>query len=593
MLKLFSFFKPYWKRFVVVVLLTLGQSVGTLSLPYLMSDIVDIGILKKGVTTAGVVGTNATQFTYILKMGGWMLLLSAFTMACAVGAGYLASLNAASIARDLRSKVFKRVESFSQADMNKFGVPSLIIRSTNDIAQVQQMSFMVQRVALIAPLMAIGAVFMTIRTNAQLAWTIVAVIPILAVIVVLTARYALPLFRTVQKKQDKLNEVAREGLTGVRVIRAFTRQSSQRMRFQEANDDLTTLTLKVNNVLVTLMPIMTIVIQFLSVAIIWFGAKMIGGGSLQLGSLMAFLQYTTQLMMAVMMLSMIFIMLPRAGVSAERVDAVITTTPSIVSSSTPLPYTDKAPLIFDDVSFKFAGADEPTLCNISFTAEPGTTTAIIGSTGSGKSTILALTERLYDPSKGTITFDGVALKDADLYELRKRIGYTPQKAVLFSGTIADNLRMGKADASEDEMWEALRIAQAEDFVRALPDGLAARVAEGGGNFSGGQKQRLAIARALIRKPSLYLFDDSFSALDLKTDARLRAAMAPHVRDAIVVTVAQRISTINHADQILVVDEGRIVEKGTHKTLMQKSEVYRDIARSQLTAEEWEAATCQA
>lgn len=590
MSKVFKNFKPYIPLIFVIMVLTVGQVMGTLELPNQMSDIVDIGIVSKGITdpaTQGA-GTSATQMSYIINKGLLMLLISALTVTFSICAGYLASRISAGIARDLRSKVFSRVEAFSLGDIDKFSIASLIIRSTNDIAQVQQISFMLMRIALIAPLTAVGAIYMALKTDAKLAWIIAVAIPLLAVIIVLVARYAMPLFRNVQKKQDQLNQVAREGLTGVRVIRAFNRQSTQRLRFENANDDLTAITLKVNNIMVTLMPVMMLIVQLVTIAIIWWGAHYIDSGSLQIGSMMAFLQYAMQLMTSVMMLSMIFIMLPRAGVSAERVDEVLQTIPSITSPENPCSLSGDASVKFDDVSFKFEGAEEPALCNISFEAKPGTTTAIIGSTGSGKSTLLALAEHLYRPSQGRIYVNGCALEAADEIDLRNRIGYTPQKALLFSGTIADNLRIGKPDATEDDMWEALKIAQAYDFVSALPDKLNSEVSQGGKNFSGGQKQRLAIARAIIRKPDIYLFDDAFSALDLTTDAKLRHALSSITQESAVITVAQRISTITHADQILVIDDGRIVGKGTHEELLAENAVYQDIARSQLSEEELSA-----
>lgn len=590
MSKVFKNFKPYLPLVLIIIVLTVGQVMGTLELPNQMSDIVDIGIVAKGITDPATQGSgsSATQMTYILNKGLLMLLVSGVTVAFSIGAGYLASRISAGIARDLRSKVFSRVEAFSLGDIDKFSIASLIIRSTNDIAQVQQISFMLMRIALIAPLMAIGAIYMALKTDAKLAWIIAVAIPLLAIIISLVARYAMPLFRNVQKKQDALNQVAREGLTGVRVIRAFNRQPTQRLRFEKANNDLTNNALRVNNIMVTLMPIMMLIVQLVSIAIIWWGAQYINSNSLQIGSMMAFLQYAMQLMTSVMMLSMIFIMLPRAGVSAERVDEVLQTAPSITSPDRPCSLSGSASVKFDDVSFKFEGAEEPALCNISFEAKAGTTTAIIGSTGSGKSTLLALIEHLYRPSKGEIFVNGCALETADEIDLRDRIGYTPQKALLFSGTIAENLRIGKPDASENEMWQALKIAQAYDFVSALPDKLDSEVSQGGKNFSGGQKQRLAIARAVIRKPDIYLFDDAFSALDLTTDAKLRHALSAITGNSVVITVAQRISTITHADQILVIDDGRIVGVGTHEELLANNVVYQDIARSQLSEEELSA-----
>lgn len=587
MTKLLKNFKPYIGVIIVIIFLTIGQVRATLELPNQMSEIVDVGIVQKGITnpvTQGA-GTAATQLSYILNKGALMLLITVLYMICAVAAGYLASKVSAGVARDLRAKVFSRVEAFSLADIDKFSIASLIIRSTNDIAQVQQMSFMLLRIALIAPFMAIGAILMTLKADGQLTWIIGVAIPLLAVLVGITARFAMPLFRSVQKKSDRLNQVAREGLTGVRVIRAFNRQDLQRERFNATNTELTATTLRVNKLMTTILPIMMFIIQAVSVAIIWFGAKLIDTGGLQIGSLMAFLQYAMQILTAVMMLSMILIMLPRASVSAERINEVLETDPTIFDPENPRIPGNDAKVEFKDVSFAFEGADEPALSNISFTATAGTTTAIIGSTGAGKSTLINLIERLYQATSGTITVNDVPVGDVSQEELHNRLGYAPQTAVLFSGTIADNLLIGNENATEEDMWTALEVAQAKAFVEELPEKLDSYVSQGGKNFSGGQKQRLAIARAIIRKPDVYLFDDTFSALDLTTDAKLRAALEPITKEAVVIMVAQRISTITHADQIIVIDEGRIAGVGTHEELLATNEVYQEIAHSQLSEEE--------
>ncbi|MBK5211349.1 MAG: ABC transporter ATP-binding protein [Coriobacteriia bacterium] len=587
MTKLLKNFKPYLGVIIVIIFLTIGQVRATLELPNQMSEIVDVGIVQKGITnpvTQGA-GTAATQLSYILNKGALMLLITVLYMICAVAAGYLASKVSAGVARDLRAKVFSRVEAFSLADIDKFSIASLIIRSTNDIAQVQQMSFMLLRIALIAPFMAIGAILMTLKADGQLTWIIGVAIPLLAILVGITARFAMPLFRSVQKKSDRLNQVAREGLTGVRVIRAFNRQDLQRERFNATNTELTATTLRVNKLMTTILPIMMFIIQAVSVAIIWFGAKLIDTGGLQIGSLMAFLQYAMQILTAVMMLSMILIMLPRASVSAERINEVLETDPTIFDPENPRIPGNDAKVEFKDVSYAFKGADEPALSNISFTATAGTTTAIIGSTGAGKSTLINLIERLYQATSGTITVNDVPVGDVSQEELHNRLGYAPQTAVLFSGTIADNLLIGNENATEEDMWTALEVAQAKAFVEELPEKLDSYVSQGGKNFSGGQKQRLAIARAIIRKPDVYLFDDTFSALDLTTDAKLRAALEPITKEAVVIMVAQRISTITHADQIIVIDEGRIAGVGTHEELLATNEVYQEIAHSQLSEEE--------
>lgn len=589
MTKIFKHFKPYLWWIMLILLLTVGQVATVLELPKLMSDIVDIGIIGKGIVNPALrgTGTSSTQLTYILTQGAIMLLIAAFSAVCAVSAGYSASRVSAGVARDLRKKVFAKVESFSLADIDKFSVASLIIRSTNDIAQVQQISFMLLRMALVAPFMGAGAIFMALRTQSGLTWILGVALPILVLIIGAMAVYAMPLFRRAQKQTDELNLVAREGLTGVRVIRAFNRVATQFNRFDTTNKDLTKTTLQVGNVMVTLMPVISLIVQLVLVAIIWFGAHLIAAGQGEIGGMMAFLQYAMNIMFALMMFSMLFMMLPRASVSAERIAEVLSVEPSIIDGPGCAP-SEKPSVVFENVSFSFEGAEEPSLCGVSFAAQAGTTTAIIGSTGSGKSTLINLMLRLYDPTQGRILISGCEARDFTLEDLRALIGYTPQKALLFSGTVADNLRVGKEDATEAEMWRALEVAQASDFVEKLTEKLDAPVAQGGLNFSGGQKQRLAIARALIGHPQIYLFDDTFSALDMATDAKLRAALAPETREAVVIIVAQRISSVVQADQIIVLDNGRIVGIGTHNQLLRENQVYQDIASSQMTEEELSA-----
>lgn len=589
MTKILKHFKPYTSWIVVILLLTIGQVAAVLELPKMMSNIVDIGIIGKGITDPLLLHTanSTTQLNYILSHGALMLLVAAASVACSVSAGYGASRVSAGVARDLRDKIFAKVESFSLADIDRFSIASLIIRSTNDIAQVQQISFMLLRIALVAPLTAVGAIFMSYRTDAGLTWILGIALPILLGVIIGMGIYAMPLFRRVQKQTDALNLVAREGLTGVRVIRAFNRVDTQSERFDEANRDLTATTLKVNGIMVTLMPVISIIVQLVLVAIIWFGAHLIDSGQGQIGGLMAFLQYAMNIMFSLMMLSMIFIMIPRASVSAERINEVLVVEPSI-SDGPGCVVDDETSIQFENVSFAFEGAEQPSLNDISFSARAGTTTAIIGSTGSGKSTLINLLLRLYDPTHGEIFVSGCNIKDFVLEDLRALIGYTPQKALLFSGTIADNLRVGREDATEEDMWHALRVAQAEDFVSKLPEQLESSVSQGGTNFSGGQKQRLAIARAIIARPRIYLFDDTFSALDMATDARLREALKPETSDSVVITVAQRISAVSQADQIIVLDDGHIVGIGTHEYLLESNEVYREIAASQLSEEEMSA-----
>lgn len=592
-----------------------------LSLPNVMSDIVNIGILQRGVpgdATQSVVqeqiinSSNATQMDYILQHGAKMLGIVALSVAGAVFAGWLCSRASAALARDLREKLFARIESFSLKEFDRFSTASLIIRSTNDVQQIQQMSFMLMRLAMMAPMTSIIALVMAIDKGKSLAWIIAAIIPLLVTVILVAMRRALPLFRSIQKKTDHLNLIAREGLTGVRVIRAFNRQAFQQERFAVANDDLTDTAIKVNRMVVMLIPIVMFTIMLANIATVWFGSHMVAADHISLGNMFAFMQYAMQLLFSLLMLTMVTIMLPRASVSAERIDEVLDTHSSILdpddagadaptdagerelcagSVSDTLVAVDagthspKASLEFRDVGFSFEGAEEPAVTGISFAASAGTTTAIIGSTGSGKSTILNLIDRLYEVSSGSVLVNGVDVREHRQHELHDLIGYIPQKAVLFSGTIAENIRFGREDATAEQVIDALKTAQAWEFVSELDEGIDAHVAQGGTNFSGGQKQRLAIARALVKRPAIYLFDDSFSALDLATDAALRAAMRPLLRDSLAVIVAQRISTIMDADQIIVLEEGRAVGIGTHEELLADNAVYREIAASQLTEEE--------
>lgn len=569
---------------LITFILSVGQVASVLELPNLMSNIVDIGIVQKGIKDPALVstGTDATQMRYILSTGAIMLLVTLTSVLLSLSAGNLASRISAGLARDLRAKIFERVESFSLSDINNFSIASLIIRSTNDIAQVQQISFMMMRIAIIAPLQAVGAFVMTLRTNVELSWILGVALPLLGVVIGVTAALATPLFRRQQEKTDRLNLVAREGLSGVRVIRAFNRSATQKERFAVANQDLTKTATKVNSIMVFLIPLMGLVVQVVLVLIIWFGAKLLGPGpdALQIGSLMAYLQYAMNVMFSLMMLSMFLIMLPRASVSAERIAEVLNTQPSITDGKTKLDRPIHS-LTFKNTTFCFPGAEEPSLQNIDFRAEKGSTTAIIGSTGSGKSTLVNLILRLYDPVLGDVLVNGTPLRKFEVESVRARIGYTPQKALLFSGSVADNLRVGKQDASEEEMWEALRIAQAESFIKDTPGQLEAEVAQGGTNFSGGQRQRLAIARAIISKPEVLLLDDTFSALDATTEANLRRDLAPLLKDAISVIISQKISSITSADQIIVLDQGEVVGLGTHDELIKTNSVYQEIARSQM------------
>ncbi|MCL2680023.1 MAG: ABC transporter ATP-binding protein/permease [Coriobacteriia bacterium] len=605
MVKLFlRYLKPYPVQLALIVVSTLALVGFQMYLPNLMSNIVDIGIVRKGVPAdSDVVATYATQTAYLWQMGSRMLLVTLLTGIAATFAGFLCSRVSAGLARDLREAVFAAVSNFSLVEMNRFSTASLIIRSTNDIQQIQQVSFLLLRLALTSPIFIIVAFTLAFVENAQLSWIFAAVIPVFAVLFFLTVKYVMPIFRGIQKKTDHLNLIAREGLTGVRVIRAFNRQDFQQDRYRAANDDLTDANIRAYKIMIVLMPFAMFVIQITTIAIVWFGGHHIAAGELQLGSLMAFMQYVMWVLYSLIFLSMIMIMVPRASVSAERVMQVLDTLPAItdpiVCKSTKaekeaeqVQHTKShdTSLEFARVSFHFEGEDGTVskvaaLSDISFTARRGETLAIIGSTGSGKSTIMNLAMRLYDVTSGTILLDGVDLRDYRQKDLRQRIGYIPQKAVLFSGSVADNVRFGNPRASDEEVIAALKIAQAWDFISDLPQQLNAAVAQGGKNFSGGQRQRLAIARTILKAPEVYLFDDSFSALDLQTDARLRAALKPLLADSTMLIVAQRITTIQDATQIIVLEEGTICGRGTHDQLMAENTVYQEIAASQLTAEE--------
>ena len=621
MRKLFlRYLKPYPFALVMIAITTLAQAAFQLYLPTLMSSIVDTGIVRMGLTeaevAAGVVGTYATQMAYLYQVGGLMLAVTVLSGIAAVLAGFFCSRVSAGLARDLREKVFTKVESFSLVELNRFSTASLIIRSTNDVQQIQQVSFLLLRMGLIVPIYIILAFALAFRENAQLSWIFAAVLPTFAIIFLLTIKFVMPIFRSIQKKTDHLNLIAREGLIGVRVIRAFNRQPFQQARYREANDDLTDANIRAYKIMIALMPIVMLIIQLTTIAIMWFGGHLLAGGGVELGSLMAFQQYVMWVLYSLMFLSMIMVMVPRASVCAERVMEVLDTDPVIADpaadggadgagdtakageSDQPsnicagAPALEFAALEFDTVSFSFedqkgAASEVPTLQDISFAVRKGQTFAIIGSTGSGKSTIANLAMRLYEVSSGNILLDGLDIRKQAQYDLRNRIGYIPQKAVLFSGTLADNIRYGKPDASDEEIIEALKTAQAWDFVSVLPDGLDTGVARGGTNFSGGQRQRLAIARALVKKPEVYIFDDSFSALDLRTDAQLRTALKPLQKDSAMIIVAQRIMTIQDADQIMVLEDGKIGGIGTHDELMLSNKVYQEIAASQLTAEEVE------
>ena len=531
------------------------------------------------------------QTGYLAKTGGMMIALAFLGMAASVLVGFLASRVGASAGRDLRGRVFHKVVGFSNHEFNQFSTASLITRSTNDIQQIQMLIVMLLRMVLYAPILAIGGVFQVMKTNVSMSWIIGLAVIIIACMVLLLFVVAMPKFKMLQKLVDKLNLVTREILTGLSVIRAFSTEKHEEKRFDDANVELTKTNLFVNRAMTFMMPAMMLVMNGVSVLIVWTGAHGISDGQMQVGDMMAFIQYTMQIIMGFLMLCMISIMLPRAAVAADRVEEVLKSETIICDPERPevLLEQGEGVLSFDHVSFKYPGADEDVLQDITFTARPGQTTAIIGSTGSGKSTLVNLIPRFYDVTEGKITLDGIDIRDIKQHDLREKLGYVPQKGVLFSGNIASNIMFGNQDGTEEEMKEAAEIAQATEFIETKPEGYESPIAQGGSNVSGGQKQRLSIARAIAKHPQVFIFDDSFSALDYKTDVTLRHALAEKTRESTVLIVAQRISTILHAEQILVLDDGKIVGKGTHAELLKNCEVYREIAESQLSRAELESA----
>ena len=527
------------------------------------------------------------QFNYIAKIGVYMLLITLAGGIFAILVSLIASKVAAGVAKDLRRDLFQKVESFSNREFDSFSTASLITRTTNDITQIQMFVVMAIRLICFAPIMGIGGMIMALQQGVSLSWIILLAIVLLIIVMVVICIVALPKFKSIQKMVDKLNLVTRESLTGMMVIRAFGTQKNEEERFDKANKDLTSVNLFVNRVMVILMPIITLIMNGVTLLIVWVGAHQIEAAQIQIGDMMAFMQYGMIIIMAFLMISMMFIMIPRASVSASRIAEVLESELSIKDSKNPksLGENSKGEISFNNVSFKYGNAEDNVIENISFTAKPGQTTAFIGSTGSGKSTLVNLIPRFYDVTAGSITFDGIDIRDITQHELRSKIGFVPQKGVLFSGDIASNLRYGKRDASDSEIAEAAKVAQAEDFINSKLEKYESPIAQGGTNVSGGQKQRLCIARALVKKAPVYIFDDSFSALDFKTDAALRKALKKYTGDSTVLIVAQRISTIMDAEQIIVLDEGKMVGKGTHKELMQSCPTYREIASSQLNEEE--------
>jgi len=573
LLKLFGSLKQYSASVAGVLILVFFQSLSQLYLPTLMADIVDIGVIRG-------------DTKYILWVGGLMLVVALVGMGCTILSSFLSAKVTIGFSAKLREKVFRKVESFSLREFDDLGTSSLITRTTNDITQIERVLMLMLRMMVSAPLMIIGGIVMAVTKDMTLSLVIVVVIPIIALVIWIAARKGLPLFKEMQKKLDKLNLVAREGLTGVRVIRAFNRNDYEKERFQRANHDLTGTALKVNRIMAAVMPLMLLVMNFTTIAIIWFGGIRIEQGYLQVGEMMAFIQYVMLIMFSLIMVSMMFVMVPRALVSAGRINEILDTVPEIENPLKAKEIKNSRGVVeFRNVTFSYPQAEKPVLQDISFCAGPGQVTAIIGGTGSGKSTLMSLIPRFYDVNQGSILVDGVDIREISQKELRAKIGFVPQKAVLFTGTIADNIRYGKENATEEEIISALETAQAMEFIKEMKDGLDSLIAQGGNNLSGGQKQRLAIARALIRKPEIYIFDDSFSALDFKTDANLRKALEEEIKNKTVFIVAQRISTIRNADQIIVLDKGRIAGSGRHKELLTTCEIYREIASSQLAEEE--------
>ena len=569
-----KFLKPYWKQLTLTIILLSIQAISNLYLPNLNADIINNGIAKGDIK-------------YITNTGLFMLGVTLILAVCAIASSYLSSKISMSFGKDMRRAIFYKVESFSQADLDKFGTPSLITRNTNDVHQMQMLMFIGLNLMVMAPIMCIGGIIMALRQDVVLSYSIIIIVPIMAALVGILLVKTIPIFRSIQVKIDRVNQIMREKLMGVRVIRAFVKSDYEKRRFDEANRDLTSTTLRVNRIIAFAIPSLMIVMNISIVAIIWFGGHRIDSGAMPIGNLTAFLTYIMEIMMSVMIAMAMFIMIPRVEASAERILDVLNTEPSIKDQNNPIvPIIAKGSVEFWNMDFRYPGAEEPVLKDISFKTIPGETTAIIGSTGCGKSTLVNLIPRFYDVTNGCIKIDDIDIRDIPLKDLRDRIGLVPQKAFLFSGTIADNLRYGNENATDEELWHALEVAQAKDFVMELPDRLYAPVDQGGVNFSGGQRQRLAIARALVKKPEIYVFDDSFSALDFKTDARLRLALKNETVNSTVIIVAQRVSTIMDADQIITLnDDGTIAGIGTHNQLIETCDVYRDIVYSQLSEEE--------
>jgi len=567
------FLKPHWPLLAGVVAFQFAQSIASLYLPSLNADIIDNGIAK---------GDTA----YIVRIGMVMLGITVVQVACAITAVYFGAKAAMGLGRDLRQSIFHRVEEFSEREVSKFGAASLITRTTNDVQQVQLLTLMTCTILVSAPILAVGGVIAALQQDVNLSWILVVAIPVLLIALGLIIVRMVPLFRLMQGRIDTVNRALREQLTGIRVVRAFVREQRETERFAQANEDVTHSAIAAGRLFALVFPVVLLVMNVTSIAVLWFGAFRIDEGSMKIGALTAFLSYIIQILMAVMMATFMAVLIPRAAVSADRISEVLETETSVVLPTAPVTQLHATGLVeLKDVSFSYPGAENPVLHKISFVALPGQTTAIIGSTGAGKTTLVNLLPRLFDATGGAVLIDGVDVRDLDPDLLWGRIGLVPQKSYLFSGTVASNLRYGKPDATDNELWAALDTAQASDFVREMPEGLNATISQGGTNVSGGQRQRLAIARALVKRSEIYVFDDSFSALDTATDQRLRRALAKWEKASTKIIIAQRVSTIMDADQILVLEAGEIIDRGTHEELLASSETYAEIVNSQLRAEE--------
>lgn len=574
MIKLLLNLKPFALTILFILVFISGQAMAELALPTLMSDVINNGMMQG-------------DTRYILTYGGYMLLVALASSACSITGSFFSARVALGLGKNLRNMVFTRVENYSLHEFDKLGTASLITRTTNDIVQIQNVLVMMLRFMIYSPIMCIGGIIMAVSKDKGLTVILLVAIPILVALIGTLAYSVMPAFKSMQKKLDRLNMVLRENLTGIRVIRAFNKLTHEGERFREANGDLTGTAIKVNQTMSVMQPAMMLIMNLTSISIVWFGGVRIAQGKMEVGDMMAFIQYAMMIMFSFIMVAVMFVMVPRAQASAERINEVLEMEPEIVDPSEikQLPEQLRGYVEFENVSFRYPGAEEPAICNISFQTGPGEVTAIIGGTGSGKSTLINMIPRFYDASEGRVLVDGVDVSELSQSELRSKIGFVPQTAVLFTGSIADNIRYGNKQATDEEIAHAAEVAQAKGFIADMPEGFDTAIAQGGTNVSGGQKQRLSIARALVRRPEIYIFDDSFSALDFKTDALLRAALKKETGESAVLIVAQRVTTVMDADRILVLDEGELVGAGSHRELMKSCQVYREIVSSQLSEEE--------